>query len=162
MYRKRLHAAGLVLVVLLALLAGAGACGGDPSPASSPANVEVLEPAGFDVADYAGQPLVINFFGSWCGPCNSEAPALSEFAAAHPGVHFVGIAVSDQRDDAVAFMTEYGLGYPVVVDDNSLASAWGIQGVPTTVFLTSTGQEADRIVGAAGREQFEDGLAKAQ
>jgi cytochrome c biogenesis protein CcmG, thiol:disulfide interchange protein DsbE len=155
--------AGLVLVVgLLVLLAGAVGCGGDsPAPTSS-ASVEVIEPADFDVAAYAGQPLVINFFGSWCGPCNEEAPALAEFAAAHPDVRFVGIAVSDKEDDAVAFMTEYGLDYPVVVDDNSLLSAWGIQGVPTTVFLTSAGSEADRIVGAAGREQFEDSLAKAQ
>jgi cytochrome c biogenesis protein CcmG, thiol:disulfide interchange protein DsbE len=159
---KRLQVAGLLLLGLLALLAGAAACGGDSAPRATSASVEVIDPADFDVATYAGQPLVVNFFGSWCGPCNEEAPALSEFAAAHPDVHFVGIAVSDKEDDAVAFMAEYGLEYPVVVDDNSLSSAWGIQGVPTTVFLTSAGEEADRIVGAASREQFEDGLAKAQ
>lgn len=160
MFRDRLHVVGLVLVVLLVFVAGA--CGDQPTPASSPAAVRVLEPAAFDVADFAGRPLVINFFGSWCGPCNSEAADLSEFAAAHPDVHFVGIAVSDKEDDAVAFMAEYGLEYPLIVDDSSLSSTWGIQGVPTTIFLTAAGQEADRIVGAAGRQQFEASLAKAR
>ena len=39
----------------------------------------------FKVADYAGKPLVINYFGSWCGPCNMEAPELATFAKAQPG-----------------------------------------------------------------------------
>lgn len=157
---SRLHLVGLAFVLAMAFLVGA--CGGSSAPPPGAADVEVLKPADFSVADYAGKPLVINFFGSWCGPCRLEAPDLAKFSAAHPGVQFVGIAVRDQEADAVAFMQEFGLDYPIVLDDDSLGQAWNITGVPTTIFIDSRGQEADRIVGAADLKRFEESLAKAQ
>jgi len=158
--RSRLHLSGLAFVLAMAFLMGA--CGGSSAPAPGAADVEVLKPADFSVADYAGKPLVVNFFGSWCGPCKAEAPDLSEFAAANPGVQFVGIAESDEEDDAVAFMQEFGLDYPVVIDDNSLGQASNITGVPTTIFFDAGGVEVDRIVSAADLTRFEESLAKAQ
>lgn len=154
MVKRILQIASLALVIGLAMLVAA--CG-DEEPTGS-----TLAPSDFDVANYAGKPLVVNYFGSWCGPCNTEAPALAEFAAANPDVQFVGIAVNDSESDALAFMDQYGLEYPLVIDDGSLYSASALVGVPTTIFYTSAGQEADRIVGAAGIEQFEQSLAKAR
>ena len=157
---SRLQLAGLALVLAMAFLVGA--CGGSSAPAPGAADVKVLEPADFAVADYAGKPLVVNFFGSWCGPCRLEAPDLAKFSAAHPGVQFVGIAVNDRQADAVAFMQEFRLDYPIVLDDGSLRQAWDLTGVPTTIFLDAGGKEADRIVGAADLKRFEESLAKAQ
>jgi thiol-disulfide isomerase/thioredoxin len=157
---SRLQLAGLAFVFAMAFLVGA--CGSASTPSPGAADVEVLKPADFDVADYAGKPLVINFFGSWCGPCRLEAPDLAKFSSANPGIQFVGVAENDTKDDAVAFMQEFGLDYPVVIDDDSLRQAWNLTGVPTTVFLDSMGREADRIVGAAELKQFEESLAKAQ
>jgi cytochrome c biogenesis protein CcmG/thiol:disulfide interchange protein DsbE len=152
--RRRLG--GLAFVLVLTFLVAA--CGGS-APA---AEVEFLQPADFVVADYAGKPLVINFFASWCGPCKVEAPALAEFAAANPGVQFVGIARSDREGDVAAFMQKYGLDYPVVMDDGSLGNAWSITGVPTTIFIGSDGQETDRIVGPVDRERLDASLARTQ
>ena len=157
---SRLQLAGLAFILAMAFLVGA--CGGASTPAPGAADVEVLKPADFDVANYAGKPLVINFFGSWCGPCRLEAPDLAKFSAANPGVQFVGVAENDKKDDVAAFMQEFGLDYPVVLDDDSLGQTWNITGVPTTVFLDSMGREADRIVGAADLKRFEESLAKAQ
>jgi cytochrome c biogenesis protein CcmG/thiol:disulfide interchange protein DsbE len=150
----------------IALVAGAapliGACGSSDSSTTS-ADVQFLPVDGFSVAQYAGKPLVVNFFGSWCGPCNAEAPALATFSKAEAGkAAVVGIAVNDQQGDVIDFMTKYGLTYPVVLDDNSLSSKDGITGVPTTIFYNASGREVDRIVGAASLEQFTQSLAKAQ
>jgi thiol-disulfide isomerase/thioredoxin len=170
MKTTKLTLALLLAVVLAAGALGLAACGSDSSEApadtgtETPAagTIEILTPDQFDVADYAGRPLVVNFFGSWCAPCNSEAPALAQFASGATDFQVVGIAVNDTESDAVAFMEEYGLDYPLVIDDNSLGVDYRITGVPTTIFFDSRGQEKDRIVGAAGIEQFTGSLAKAQ
>ena len=126
-------------------------------------DVEFLSPQDFSVADHAGKSLVVNYFGSWCGPCNAEAPTLSTFSKAQSGkAAFVGIAVNDQQSDVVDFMTKYGLTYPVVLDDNSLSAKDGISGVPTTIFYNASGREVDRIVGAASLDQFTTSFSKTQ
>jgi thiol-disulfide isomerase/thioredoxin len=139
--------------------AGTGAASGSGSGGS--AEVEVLAPADFDPAAYAGEPLVVNFFGSWCPPCNTEAPDLATFAG-ETGVQLVGIAVNDTEEDALAFMDEHGLTFPIVIDDNSLGADYGVTGVPTTIFFDAQGQETDRLVGAASLDQFNAALAQAQ
>ena len=155
----------LMLLVAVGAATALGACGGSASsssPASS-ADVEFVSPGDFSVADYAGKPLVVNYFGSWCGPCNAEAPDLSTFVKAQSGTAaFAGVAVDDNESDVVDFMSKYDLSYPVVLDDNSLSAANGVNGVPTTIFYDAGGQEVDRIVGAASLDQLTTSLAKAQ
>ena len=117
--------------------------------------------AAFSLVAERGRPVVINFFGSWCGPCNMEAPELSAFAAAHAEVTFVGVA-DDQQAAADAFMNKYALAYPVIADPSGvILSAWGVKGVPTTVFIDRAGVEKARLVGASTRDQFEAALQKA-
>ena len=162
MRRRQLIFAGLLMAVVLGGAFSAAACGSSSGSSGSTAGVAIEAPGDFSVAKYAGKPLVVNFFGSWCGPCNSEAPDLAEFAKANPGVQLVGVAVNDTEDDATSFMTKYGLSYPVVMDDKSLSAQYGITGVPTTIFFNGGGQEVDRIVGAAALDLFGQSLAKAQ
>jgi len=157
---SRLQLVALAFVLAMAFLVGA--CGGSSASSPGTADVEFLKPGDFAVADYAGKPLVINFFGSWCGPCKLEAPDLAKFSAAHPGVQFVGVAENDKKNDVAGFMQEFGLDYPVVMDDGGVGQDQSITGVPTTIFFDSMGREADRIIGAADLKRFEESLAKAQ
>ena len=130
--------------------------------ASSESTVQVIAPAEFSVADYAGKPLVVNVFGSWCPPCNVEAPDLATFAEQNPGAQVVGIASEDTEKDATEFMAKYGLTYPMVLDDGSLVQEFGITAYPTTIFFDAQGEEVDRLVGAATLDQFTASLAKTQ
>jgi cytochrome c biogenesis protein CcmG, thiol:disulfide interchange protein DsbE len=140
---------------------GTGASGSDGGPAALTG--ETMDGSRFDLADYRGKPVVVNFFASWCAPCNSEAPDLAEFARENPDVAFVGVDTGDKFDDGTAFAEKYGLGYPMVFDpDWTIASAWGVDGIPTTVFLDPSGVERDRIVGAAGKADFEQSLQSVQ
>jgi thiol-disulfide isomerase/thioredoxin len=123
---------------------------------------QTVAPADFAVADYAGKPLVVNVFGSWCPPCNVEAPDLATFAEQNPGAQVVGVASEDTEQDAQEFMQKYGLTYPLVVDDGTLVQEFGVTAYPTTIFFDAEGQEVDRLVGAAGLEQFTTSLARAQ
>jgi cytochrome c biogenesis protein CcmG, thiol:disulfide interchange protein DsbE len=150
----------LLVAIGAAFLGACGGSGGASSPAS-PVTVEFVSPQDFSVADHAGKPLVVNYFGSWCGPCNAEAPDLATFSKENSGqADFIGVAVNDQQGDVVDFMSKYGLTYPVVIDDNSLSAEDGITGVPTTIFYDASGKEVDRIVGAASLDQLTASLAK--
>ncbi len=160
--------AALALIVSAALAGGlAGACGSSSSDAASSsgspsAEVPFIPADDFDIAAYAGKPLVVNYFGSWCPPCNLEAPALSSWLQSHPGAQFVGIAVDDTEDGVTGFMDEHDLSYPVVLDPGwNLANENGVSGVPTTIFYDAEGNEVDRVVGAISEAQIDLSYARA-
>ena len=85
---------GIVIVIaVVAVAAVLVAVSGVHRPASASSfEGQVIKPGAFAVADYAGKPLVVNVFGSWCPPCNAEAPDLATFAKSNPGAQVVGIA----------------------------------------------------------------------
>lgn len=136
--------------------------GGGGASDTPPLVGATLDGQAFDLADTQGSPTVVNFFASWCPPCNQEAPDLVAFAEAHPEVAVVGVAVNDQRADTEAFVAKYGVEYTVVFDEEGGSGAdWGVSGIPTTFFLDGDGAVTDTIVGAAGRDQFEASLETA-
>lgn len=152
-----------IIVVAAAIVVAAWGYSTVRDKASTPKDLSATTTGGaaFTLAAERGKPVVINFFGSWCGPCNMEAPDLSAFAHAHADVVFVGIA-DDQPADADAFMSKYALGYPVIADPGgAILGSWGVRGVPTTVFLDGGGVEKARLVGASTKDQFQAALQKA-
>ncbi|OPZ46423.1 MAG: Thiol:disulfide interchange protein DsbE [Actinobacteria bacterium ADurb.BinA094] len=156
-------AAAAMLVMVLAA-AGCGSTGADGQKDAAGGSYagRIIPPAEFAVADFAGKPLVVNMFGSWCPPCNMEAPELAAFAEQNPDVQVVGVACQDDEAAAVGFMEEYGLSFPLVVDDGRIVQETGTTAFPTTIFFDAGGVEVDRIVGAATLDQFTASLAKAQ
>lgn len=139
----------------------AGAAGGGSGVTLDIAG-QTLDGAAFGTGSYAGRPVVVNFFASWCPPCNSEAPDLAAFAEAHPEVAFVGVDVNDKLADAKDFVARYGLPYPVVYDaQGEIGQRYGVDGIPTTMFFDKTGNQVDVVVGATDRAGFEERLKAA-
>lgn len=139
-----------------------------PSPSASAPRAPAL--AGTDpitgravsLADYAGKPVVINVWASWCPGCIAEARALAEFAADHPEVEVLGIDFSDNRADARRFYREHRWRHASIFDPRGeLAAQLGLSGMPTTYFLNARHEIVTRIVGATDRAGFEDGLQAA-
>ena len=91
--------------------------------------------------DRRGQVVVLNVWGSWCGPCRAEADALDRVASASAprGVQFLGIDVRDQRDAAADFVRDRGVVYPSIYDPpgRSLLALRGYprNAVPSTIVL---------------------------
>ncbi len=100
--------------------------------------------------DLRGHLVVLNFFASWCSACQSEAAGLASAADRLPAtVRMVGIDVSDSRASADAFVDRYHLGYPVGFDaQGEVAAAYGVSGLPTTIFVSPLGRVVARHVGA--------------
>ena len=93
-----------------------------------------------------GRPLVLNLWASWCLECREEFPALSAFAAANPNIKVVGVAVNDQREDAVAFWEEMGASFDVGYDATGrLRTAYPGFGLPVTFVIDETGVVVHQI-----------------
>jgi thiol-disulfide isomerase/thioredoxin len=152
----------VVVAAVLAIAARNSSSSGGGSAGGGSYAGEVIAPDQFGVADYAGKPLVVNLFGSWCPPCKAEAPDLATFAEQNPDAQVVGIACEDTQDAAEDFMAQFGLSYPLVLDDGSQVQEFGITAYPTTIFYDAQGNEVDRLVGASTLDQFNASLAKAQ
>lgn len=96
----------------------------------------LMEPgATVGLEDFAGEVVVINVWGSWCGPCRVEAPELEQVQAetADQGVAFLGINVRDSsRQAAQDFVSSYDLTYPSIYDPKMRALI-GLSSFPTSV-----------------------------
>ncbi len=192
------RSAGLTLVVVLGL--GAAACSSGGSTIADQARqgdqkgyisgdgtVQTIEPAEREVTielagttldgqewtsvDARGAVLVINVWGSWCGPCLAEAPELQAayeyFADTGDPVEFIGVNDRDSLANARAFERALGIGYPSLADDGG-GTLLGLQGManarPSTLVLDEQGRIAARVLGqvdeATLRGMVEDVLAE--
>lgn len=107
--------------------------------------------------DFQGKPVVLNFFGSWCSPCLREMPDFQAVSERYHGrVAFVGVTVSDTRPEAEAVLKRTGVTYPAGFDPESkVALAYGLTGMPTTVFISSKGRVLERAEGELTEPQLE-------
>lgn len=116
---------------------------GDPVRPQSPAVTDAL---------IAGKVAVVNFWGSWCGPCRLEEPILETVwnERKSGGVVFIGVNTRrDQRAAATAFLDEFRVTYPSVYDPSSeIAYAFGVRAMPATFILDTQGRVAAQIIGA--------------
>jgi thiol-disulfide isomerase/thioredoxin len=117
-----------------------------------------------DLASYRGNVVVLNVWGSWCGPCQKEAPALqaASQALAPKGVRFLGINIREDgnRARAAAFERAYGITYPSLFDSTgyllALRGVVAANAVPSTVVVDAQGRIAARISGATTKDTLVD------
>ena len=107
-----------------------------------------------DLADWRGNVIVLNVWGSWCAPCRAEAPDLKKVSkeTRDLGVRFVGIDTRDNDAAAKAFERNYGITYPSLRDpDGKLLLGFNgripLSAVPSTVIVDRDGRIAARIIG---------------
>jgi cytochrome c biogenesis protein CcmG, thiol:disulfide interchange protein DsbE len=88
-----------------------------------------------------GKVVLVNFWATWCPPCRAETPA---FVAAHKqwgdDVAIIGVDVMETPDMAPPFMNEFGITYPIAVDEiGEVTVAYRVVAYPTTFFIDSDG-----------------------
>ena len=103
-----------------------------------------------------GQAVVVNFWASWCPPCREEAPVLERIWRAYDDdVLFVGVDIQDTEENARAYLGEYDVTYPNVLDtDGKVTVDYGVIGIPVTFFVSRDGIVERRFVGAVKETQL--------
>jgi len=150
----------LVGAGLYAGLAGSGSGTGvnDPlvdrtqTPAPSFSLPELAWPGRrMSLADFRGKPLVVNFWASWCYPCQTEMPLLeAAFRSERGAVQFLGIDTNDTRSAALRFLKRVRVTYPALVlsdPASPVATSYGLIGLPITIFISPEGTVMGRHIG---------------
>lgn len=95
------------------------------------------------LADFAGRPLLVNVWATWCGPCRVEMPGLNALAArlAPQGLRFVALNHGEMPERVRQFLAEVPVHGTVLLDrSQALLKAWGAQALPATFVLDATGR----------------------
>ena len=121
----------------------------DPKPAPS-ITLPGLDGNELSLAAQHGKVVMIDFWASWCPPCERETPVLTAVYERYRGrpVEFIGISIWDRGQDAMRFVDQYGVGYPVAIDhEGRVAIDYGVTGIPEKFFVDPEGRLVRRFVG---------------
>jgi cytochrome c biogenesis protein CcmG/thiol:disulfide interchange protein DsbE len=126
----------LILVGLLAW--GFLAPGPAPQQEAPEFSLRLLGGGTLTSEELRGEPVVLNFWASWCVPCREEMPLFEKMWRRYEdqGVQIIGVTYQDSAEGAEGFVDEVGVTYPIALDtDGSLASELGVRGLPQTFFI---------------------------
>lgn len=116
------------------------------------------------LSDFAGKPVVLNFWASWCPPCQSEMPDFDKvYAEVKSEVVFMMVDLSDGKRETQAsgerFVNSKGFTMPVYFDnDLQAANAYGISSIPTTFLIKPDGSIVDKYSGAIDEETLRNAI----
>lgn len=142
----------VAVALLVAAAHGPAPQAAPPRPATSFSLALLGQPGStVSLASYAGQPVIVNFFASWCAPCKRETPLLARYYESHAGhVNVVGIDANDQQAAALSFIAKAGVRYPVGWDPfpASTTTSYGVYALPQTFFLNADHRIVAHVMGA--------------
>lgn len=162
-------ALGVAVIVAAVAVVLATQVGGDPRADATKSQlvgevvpdftVTTLDGRTISTADLAGKAVIVNFWNTWCVPCQEELPALREFAAAHaddPDFELLGIVRDDTKTAVQAYQPAKTIDWTVVTDPGSRAAlAFGTRGQPETFAITPDGLVAGAQIGPSTRADLE-------
>ncbi|HWR02151.1 MAG TPA: TlpA disulfide reductase family protein [Chlorobaculum sp.] len=134
------------------------------APAAAPSFSGVtIDGKPFSSASLKGKAYIVNFFATWCPPCRGEIPdmVVLQKAYAAKGFTFIGIALDDSSAPVKNLIRKDAINYPVIMGNKAIVSKFnpyidgGINGIPSSFVVDSSGNLTQALVGAQSKEAFE-------
>ena len=122
-------------------------------PAAPAFSLERLDGETFALEEARGRPVVLNFWATWCGPCEVETPVKKQLATElGDRAAFVGVNLTTSEggvDTVRDYVDEFGIEYPIVLDTRgAVQQLYGVRGTPTTYIIDAEGRVVHRFMGA--------------
>ena len=157
---------GSVVVFVAALIAvSLATSGGTPKtypPAASFSLAALGQPGQHvSLSQYAGKPVIVNFWASWCGPCQQETPLLASwYKQEHGQIALIGLDENDTTAHALAFAHAKGVTYTLGFDPNlTVTSPYGVGGLPETFFLNAQHRIVEHVLGPMSKADLAQGVS---
>lgn len=116
------------------------------------------------LSSFRGQPVILNFWATWCPPCKQEMPALQRLHEEMGGrVRIIGIDRAEPVDTVRRFADQYGITFTIALDrTDELATRYGLTGIPETFFLDSGGVVRFKYIGPMTLAQMREFVRQVQ
>ena len=156
----------LFLILFLLVLTGCNENSGNNSKEAKDFKLKSLtSDKYYNLSEFSGKPVILNFWASWCAPCRQEMPFLESVWKEHKDkdLVLVGINVMDDNDEARETLKEFKISYPNLSDTRGdVTDAYDILALPVTYFINKQG-EVSKInygpfLGKSGEERFNNNL----
>jgi thiol-disulfide isomerase/thioredoxin len=153
--KKRIFLKALSLVLIALALS---ACGRSMPATAADLNLKDLNGNMVNLSDFKGKVIILDFFATWCPPCKQEIPDFIELQKEYQdkGFTMIGVFVQSRMSDMQAFVRDFGINYPVLIDDGYAAAVYGpIRSIPTTFIIDQNFKVVKKYIGAKSKEVFE-------
>ncbi|WP_205171045.1 TlpA disulfide reductase family protein, partial [Burkholderia sp. LMG 13014] len=131
------------------------------APPLAALQLEALDATPVPVQRFAGKPVVVNLWATWCPPCQREMPILAQAQQDHPGMTVLMVNQGEDAQAVRAFLEQKGLRFDHVLLDRTLHAmkAYGSRGLPTTLFFDAKGNLVESHMGEITAARLKDAVA---
>ncbi|KVL06007.1 TlpA disulfide reductase family protein [Burkholderia territorii] len=132
------------------------------APPFSTMQLEALDSTPVPPQRFAGKPLIVNLWATWCAPCRREMPILEQAQREHPGITVLMLNQGENAQAVRAFLEQQGLRFDNVLLDPPLRAmhAYGSRGLPTTLFFDAKGTLVESHMGEITAARLKDAVAQ--